>query len=72
MNKREVKKIMENVKRKEEKIVDIDIWDDMIWVLVSNEGILWNYTINTKSGDIYKALVARTHGDLYHWGNIEL
>lgn len=66
-----IKKMMKDLIITGERIIDVDIAENVIWVLTKSEnGVYWNYTIMKSSGRVYKNLPDMLHGNSHRVGDI--
>ena len=67
----EVKKMMKRFICRGEKFIDVDIAENVIWVVTKTKnGVYCNYTIMKESGRGYKNLPDMLHGEGYHYCDI--
>ena len=72
LNKKDVKELMNQIKKDDEKILDIQLNVETIWILVKNEcNVMYNYSIHT-DGYVSKYLVNRFASESWHYCDVEL
>ena len=71
IKKAEVKEMMKGLIMKGERIIDVDIAENVIWVLTKTKhGVYWNYSIMKGSRRVYKNLPDMLHGENRHYCDI--
>ena len=71
LTKKDVKEIINKIKRSDEKVLDICLNVETIWVLVKNDNVLYNYSIHN-DGAVLKYFVNRLGSESWHYCDIEL